>query len=422
LEWTDYALPIANHDWQVLQPFVGFRVSGDLGKSWYDKTEPNRPLLENVHDKWVNDYNVEFNPYEVMIGAPHFVDFGENLEYAPTDKATNRKWAYMVAHGADAGSTLAHNSWVSGDNLYLLRILMPEGVDVEANFDYMNNPSNWQYLAKDGSYKNWNRGNLQEVYANIKPLVDATGYLGNVGLTYNAPLDKYIMTLSRMGGQRDYFDTLILVADTIDGDYRVVQYMKGFASASYFMNIPSRFISDDGKTMWLCYSSNYNCNNAPIPNISGSSYALCLTEFTLDDTHDAAARKYEAESMRRLGGAKIKVDKQNSNEASIEGIVRIGDGVEFCSKSEGDTLTIVSAVGCAAKQLSVYVNDKFKGKVMMSAPRNAADEAVKHLPVKVRRGDTVRLCIDISDMEYNRQKTEQRSHSINIDYVVVGKL
>jgi hypothetical protein len=286
----------------------------------------------------------------------------------------------------------------------------------------MNNPSNWQYLAKDGSYKNWNRGNLQEVYANIKPLVDATGYLGNVGLTYNAPLDKYIMTLSRMGGQRDYFDTLILVADTIDGDYRVVQYMKGFASASYFMNIPSRFISDDGKTMWLCYSSNYNCNNAPIPNISGSSYALCLTEFTLDDTHEAAARKYEAESMRRLGGAKIKVDKQNSNEASMEGIVRIGDGVEFCSKSEGDTLTIVSAVGCAAKQLSVYVNAKFKGKVVMSALRNAADETVKHLPVKVRRGDKVRLCIDISDMEYNRQKTEQRSRAINIDYVVVGKL
>lgn len=421
LEWDDYSLDIANHDWQVLQPFIGFRVSDDFGNSWYDKTEPNRPILENAHDKWVNDFGVEFNPYEVMIGAPHFVDFGENLEYAPTDEATNRKWAYMVAHGADAGSTLAHNTWVSGDNVYLLRILMPEGVDVKENFNYMNDPANWQYLAKDGSYKSWDRDNLQEVYANIKPLVDATGYLGNVGLTYNAPLGKYIMTLSRMG-LRDYFDTLILEADEIDGDYRVVQYMKGFATASYFMNIPSRFISDDGKTMWLCYSSNYNCDNAPIPNIGGSSYALCLTEFTLDSTKEVAAGKYEAEGMRRLGGAKINVEKGNSNDTSMGGIIRIGDGVEFHSKSEGNALAVVASVGCAAKQMSVYVNDKYRGKVMLSQPRNVADIALNYLPVKVHYGDKVRLSLEVADMEFNRYDVEQRDRAINIDYVVVDNI
>jgi hypothetical protein len=309
LEWTERAMLIPNRDWQVLQPFVGFRVSGDLGENWYDRTEPDDPLLENAHEKWVDAHNVEFNKYEVMIGAPHFVDFGDNLKYAPADSATGRKWAYMVAHGADAGCDIAHNTWVSGDNIYLLRILMPEGRDVEANAKYINSAENWQYLAKDGTYKSWNRDNLQEVYANIKPIVDATGYLGNVGVTYNAPLKKYIMTLSRVSEtSRDNFHTLILEADTIDGEYRVVQYLRNFASQSYFMNIPSRFISDDGRTMWLCYSSNYGYASSPKATIGGSRYALCLTEITLDG-EESQARKYEAEGGICLGATSVKVDK-----------------------------------------------------------------------------------------------------------------
>ena len=206
LEQNDRSLYVPNFDWPILQPFVGFRVSDNFGESWYDQTTPEDPLLENYHDKWINAHGVEFNPYEVMIGAPHFVDFGQNLKYAPTDEKTGRKWAYMVAHGADAKSELAHNSWVSGDNIYLLRILMPEGRNKEENFRYINNPANWQYLSRNGTYRAWNRDNLEEVYSHIRPIVDATGFMGNVGLTYNAPLrqrpQQFQHTDSGVGCQR----------------------------------------------------------------------------------------------------------------------------------------------------------------------------------------------------------------------------
>lgn len=434
LEWTERAMLIPNRDWQVLQPFVGFRVSGDLGENWYDRTEPDDPLLENAHEKWVDAHNVEFNKYEVMIGAPHFVDFGDNLKYAPTDSATGRKWAYMVAHGADAGCDIAHNTWVSGDNIYLLRILMPEGRDVESNAKYINSAENWQYLAKDGTYKSWNRDNLQEVYANIKPIVDATGYLGNVGVTYNAPLKKYIMTLSRVSEtSRDNFHTLILEADTIDGEYRVVQYLRNFASQSYFMNIPSRFISDDGRTMWLCYSSNYGYASSPKATIGGSRYALCLTEITLDG-EESQARKYEAEGMICLGATSVKVDKWSSNGANVGDISFIGDGVEFYSKSSGNALgVLVTTSNTASKQLSVYVNDKIANRLIIQPAGEEECERLQYVPVEVNYGDKVALKVDEECVTYNRlygcDLRNLQSQSENdyrkvgeIDYVVIDNV
>lgn len=427
LEWTDRALFVPNSDWQVLQPFVGFRVSGDFGESWYDQTEPDNPLLENAHEKWIGAHGVAFNPYEVLIGAPHFVDFGYNLEHAPKDPATGRRWAYMVAHGADAATDIAHNSWVSGDNIYLLRILMPEGTDVEKNFAYMNNPANWQYYSNDGTYKTWNRDNLQEVYTNIRPIVDATGYLGNVGLTYNAPLKKFIMTLSRVD-RADSFDTLVLEADAIDGDYKVVQYMKGFAVASYFMNIPSRFISDDGLTMWLCYSSNYQKIHSP--SIGGSSYSMCLSEITLDPKQSARGNRYEAESMKRVGQARLVVDAKCSNGGQVNGLSRVGDGLEFWSKSKGRVLKmVVAGEGTTARRLSVYVNDQFAAKFIVT-PTGEARHTEHQIPLNIGYGDKVTMRIDADDVSFNRiygemlageafvREGKQRFFG-NIDYVVV---
>lgn len=410
LEENDRSLFVANHDWPILQPFVGFRVSENFGQTWYDQTTPDDPLLENFHDKWINAHGVEFNPYEVMIGAPHFVDFGQNMQYAPLDAATGRKWAYMVAHGADAGSELAHASWISGDNIYLLRILMPEGRNVEENSRYMNTASNWQYLAKDGTYKSWNRENLQDVYANICPIVDATGYMGNVGLTYNAPLGKFIMTLSRMN-ERDSFDTMILESDEIDGQYKVVQYMKGYATVSYFLNIPSRFISEDGWTMWLCYSSNYHYMNEPLSTIGGSIYALCLTEITLDGKNQAAGSKYEAEGMKRLGHSTLKIDTEQSNGAGVQDISRMGDGVEFYSKSKGNALALSTLnKSYATKSISVYVNDQFSERIL-SIPSEDPEEgeyALQYVPLNINYGDKVTLRISQDDIAYNRLYGEMR--------------
>ena len=425
LEQNDRSVYVPNFDWPILQPFVGFRVSDDFGESWFDHTTPEDPLLENFHDKWIDAHGVDFNPYEVMIGAPHFVDFGQNLKHAPVDEATGRKWAYMVAHGADAQCELAHNSWVSGDNIYLLRILMPEGRDKEENFRYMNNPANWQYLSRDGSYRPWNRDNLREVYSNICPIVSAKGFMGNVGLTYDAPLGRFIMTLSRVSDDdRNRFNTLILESDAIDGKYRVVQYLKDFATQSYFMNIPSSFISSDGRTMWLCYSSNYGYKSSPLPTIGGSRYAMCLREIKLDGKGEAKAHKYEAEGMELTGHAALKVDSLLSNGAGVAEIARLGDGVEFYSKSSGSTLTVATFAGTTdTKSMSIYINDRFAGNLILKPSAGESGPALHRADVKIRRGDKVSLRIEAGDISVNRLAKElpgNEHHFIGcIDYVLV---
>jgi hypothetical protein len=92
-------------------------------------------------------------------------------------------------------------------------------------------------------------------------------------------LDKYFMCVTTaLTNVYEAFDTYILEADRIGGPYKMVCYMEDFGRQAYFVNIPSRFISADGKTMWLCYSANYT-GQAPSPR--HSRYAMALREFTL---------------------------------------------------------------------------------------------------------------------------------------------
>jgi len=61
-------------------------------------------------------------------------------------------------------------------------------------------------------------------------------------------------------------------------------YMKNFGEQSYFVNIPSKFISPDGRTAWLCYSANFapDWNNEKIrSNPPGSHYGLVMQEIRL---------------------------------------------------------------------------------------------------------------------------------------------
>jgi len=73
--------------------------------------------------------------------------------------------------------------------------------------------------------------------------------------------------------------TYILESDKLTGEWKVVTYMKNFGEQGYFVNIPSKFISDDGKTAWLLYSGNFapDWNNDKInENPPGSHYGLVM--------------------------------------------------------------------------------------------------------------------------------------------------
>jgi len=60
--------------------------------------------------------------------------------------------------------------------------------------------------------------------------------------------------------------------------------MKDFGEQAYFLNIPSKFISKDGKSAWLLYSGNFatNWNGEEIIEYPpGSHYGCVFQKFEL---------------------------------------------------------------------------------------------------------------------------------------------
>jgi hypothetical protein len=239
-------------NWPWMGPFVGFRYSTDYGHSWTPPPHtPSKPLF-GESGAW---------GYPVKIGAPKFVDFGKNMEHSPDGKA------YLVAHGADIETSsknwrMWNNSWITGDQIYLLRVV--PGINT------INDPAAYEFYGgrdKDGN-PIWT-GDFEK----IVPL-----------LTYNPGLNKYIMCVTDGGNTVSRMNTYLLEADRLDGDWKIITYMKEFGTQAYFVNIPSKFISPDGKTFWLLYSGNFSLDQEQKPhpvNPPGSHYGITFQKVEL---------------------------------------------------------------------------------------------------------------------------------------------
>ena len=404
LTMTDPDAPQDMPDWGVLEPWVGFRYSSDKGVTWTNPTDSAVTLLEPHHDGGKGGK-------EIMIGAPHFVDFGKNMEHAPVDSGTGRKFAYMVAHGADPGIQIAaHNSWIQGDNIYLIRILMPNGTNAAANAAYLNTHTNWQYFARDGKWMNWDKNNLAGVYANIKAIARWPKRLGNVSMTYNAALGKYMMVMSRVvTGNKDIMDAMVLESDAITGPFRLVQYLPSFGVRAYFLNIPSKFISDDGLTMWLSFSANYWWHTPS--SFPGAVYGWCLREFTLTTNPDPIylSGKIEAERGIRLNGAADYADPFASCGNIVAYLHTTGSALEFTGLDDATRLTVRYAT-VNNGTFSLYVNGKHATKMTVKSTgawhgKNAYTDAV--VDIAIPRGATLKFQNDSGDV------------GINIDYILL---
>ena len=87
-------------------------------------------------------------------------------------------------------------------------------------------------------------------------------------------------------------NSYILESDDITGPYKLVTYMRDFGEQAYFLNFPSKFISEDGRTAWLCYSANWTSTVRdarevfgliPKEDPPGSHYGLVMQEVWLLD-------------------------------------------------------------------------------------------------------------------------------------------
>jgi len=249
-------------NWPWLGPFVGFRTSTDYGRHWTDTPHtPEKPLFGETG----------MYGYPVKIGAPHFVDFGKNMEQSPDG------YAYMVGHGAEVADEkprFGNLSWISGDQVYMLR--------VKPSIENMNDASKYEFF---GGHDQNGDAIWTNNFESIKPLIDWNNNCGCVTMTYNAPLKKYLMCVTDGWPTDEKMNSYILESDNITGPWKLVTYMKDFGEQGYFLNFPSKFISDDGKTAWLCYSGQFSpgdLGQVIADNPPGSHYGMVLQEIEFE--------------------------------------------------------------------------------------------------------------------------------------------
>ncbi|HVZ74097.1 MAG TPA: hypothetical protein VHJ20_17080 [Polyangia bacterium] len=239
--------------WCVGGPFIGFWISNDYGNTW---AGPKDGQMTSLFGESALDGK------KVKMGGPRFVDFGKEMMDSPDGKA------YVVASGATDPSS--PDNWIAADQVYLARLTLTPTT--------ANDVTAWEfYGGKDAGGKAiWSHA-----FADIKPLLEWPNHMGSVSMTYLPALKKYLMAVSRPADGFDTyggFDTYFLEADDVTGPYRMVQYLHDFGMSAYYVNIPSRFLGCDGKTMWIQYSSNDSTDENP----PGSRYALSFQEVVLD--------------------------------------------------------------------------------------------------------------------------------------------
>jgi hypothetical protein len=274
-------------NWPYLGPMPGFQISRDLGKTW-------EPSPHTAGDPLFPEPDEHLGP--VKIGAPHFVDFGKNMEHSPDGKA------YMVGMGAvendpkprpcvkpaagggwevqecDEDFHHANLSWVTADQVYLTRVTpSPETINDIKAYEFFAGHDKKGEPVWTGDFKK------------IKPLIEWNNNMGCVTATYVPGLKKYLMCITDGWPTVSKMDSYILEADTLTGPWKMVTYMKDFGEQAYFLNFPSKFMSDDGKTLWLCYSANFSrgWNDVKLDfNPPGGRYGLCLHEVKLLGSND----------------------------------------------------------------------------------------------------------------------------------------
>ena len=239
-------------NYDVLGPLVGFHTSSDAGASW--TPPPQTPAASLFGESgW------EGGP--VRMGAPHFVDFGRNMEHSPDG------FAYLVGHGSlDSREQL---SWISGDALFLARC--------KPTLETMNDATAWEFFAGRGAdgVARWEPG-----VSAARPIASWPGHMGCATMTYVPATGKYILCVTDGWPTIRTMDSYLLEADDVTGPWRMLAHLPEFGPQAYFLNFPSKFISEDGGRAWLCYSANFT-SSAALPlhaDPTGSRYAMCLLE------------------------------------------------------------------------------------------------------------------------------------------------
>lgn len=295
-------------NWPVLGPMPGFRVSRDFGKTWIPSPlSPSQPLFPEPK-RFMGT---------VKMGAPHFVDFGKNMQHSPDGMA------YLVGMGAtedDPKPRYANLSWITADQVYLAR--------VKPSVESINDVSKYEFFCGNDATgaPRWSSD-----ISKIRPLAEWNDNMGCATVTFDEPLGKYLMCVTDGWPTVAKMNSYILESDRITGPWRLVVYMKEFGEQAYFLNFPSKFIGKDGRGLWLCYSANFSAgwNGVDLRvNPIGGRYGLCLHEVRLlAPGEKPEAPKSDLDSADDIApSAKVEASSTHGGYRASGVIDRVSDG------------------------------------------------------------------------------------------------
>jgi hypothetical protein len=150
-------------NWCVMGPTADFRSSTDSGFSWDEPRLNASGASDNLFGESAQGNG------KIKFGAPHWVDFGQELEHSPDGKA------YLVGHGASLPGAV--QAWMLGDEVYMARV-SPTTAD-------MSDRAKWEFYAGGvGKDAKWVAGDASQA----EPLVAWRNHTGVVTMSYFAPL------------------------------------------------------------------------------------------------------------------------------------------------------------------------------------------------------------------------------------------
>jgi hypothetical protein len=183
-------------------------------------------------------------------GCPEFVQFGKSYQGARDD------YVYVVSQGNDSAYEFS-----------------PEIVLARVNHDAVEQRDRWEFFAgrNAAGQPTWSPDITRR-----KPIFSDPNGTQRVAITYNAAVKRYILTTSHRPGGRAAMHTPALgVFDAPEpwGPWTTVYYDDDWSKGArtYQHKFPTKWISPDGKTMWLLFSG-----------LDGGYYTFCLRKATLE--------------------------------------------------------------------------------------------------------------------------------------------
>ncbi len=226
--------------------FIGFHTSTDGGGSWSASPSGDAPLFAEAHG----------GNLRLKFGQPYLVDFGQNQQHSPDGKV------YFVSSGStDTSAAVDH---LNDDQVYLCR--------ATASVSGINNIANWEF---------WNGSGWGTSIAAAQPIFEWRNHVNGATMTWNPGLQKFVMLLYKNGyavtgtkTEFGEFDTYVVESNSMTGPWKLVHYWPSFGKQGYYPNLPSKFLSGDGRNAWMWYGANFSPWDRD-QDPPGSGYHLC---------------------------------------------------------------------------------------------------------------------------------------------------